>query len=294
MATGYRIFNVTLARRVAITPSLLRCVFSGEEVALMKREAPDQRIKLLFPAREGTETAMPVSDDWYQQYRALSKDIRPIMRTYTLRALRPREQEIDVEFALHGMTGPASRWAQTARPGSRLQIVAPNGLVEQDSGGYEWPEALSPRRVLLIADETALPAAMGILEQLARCAQPPSVQAFFDVPLRADEQPTGCAGAQVHWIHRERDTVRGEGLLNAVRRHVDIPACARRDGQQISESFDEETRLWTRAGHPREFSAWVAGESSTVKRLRRCLLDEYHLDSSAASFMAYWAQGKAG
>ena len=39
------------------------------------------------------------------------------------------------------------------------------------------------QQALLIADETAVPAAMGILEQLAQQANPPRVQAFFEVPV---------------------------------------------------------------------------------------------------------------
>lgn len=42
------------------------------------------------------------------------------------------------------------------------------------------------RNALIIADETALPAARGILEMLAGQTNPPQVQAFFEVPEQAD------------------------------------------------------------------------------------------------------------
>ncbi len=35
MAAGYRIFNVILTRRIQVSPSLLRCVFTGPDVAQM-------------------------------------------------------------------------------------------------------------------------------------------------------------------------------------------------------------------------------------------------------------------
>ncbi len=57
-------------------------------------------------------------------------------------------------------------------------IVAPNAAFEVDSGGYEWTPPDGLRNALLIADETALPAAKGILESLARQPHPPRVQAF--------------------------------------------------------------------------------------------------------------------
>ncbi|CDH30831.1 siderophore-interacting protein [Xenorhabdus bovienii] len=41
-------------------------------------------------------------------------------------------------------------------------------------------------QTFLIADETALPAALGILEQLAQRDNPPYVQAFFEVPEQGD------------------------------------------------------------------------------------------------------------
>ncbi|MDI7398950.1 siderophore-interacting protein, partial [Cronobacter dublinensis] len=138
MTASYRIFNVTLRRRVAVTPSLLRCVFTGPEVAHMKHEAPDQRIKLLFARSEGETAWLPVSASWYQDYLALPRERRPLMRTYTLRALRRAACELDVEFVLHGDSGPASRWAIHAKPGDALQIVAPDGDFQGDSGGYEW------------------------------------------------------------------------------------------------------------------------------------------------------------
>ncbi|VTR46312.1 Siderophore-interacting FAD-binding domain [Serratia fonticola] len=53
MSASYRIFDLTLKHKENVSPSLLRCVFTGPEVQRMKLEAPDQRIKLLFPVAEG-------------------------------------------------------------------------------------------------------------------------------------------------------------------------------------------------------------------------------------------------
>ncbi|CCJ87513.1 iron-chelator utilization protein [Cronobacter dublinensis 582] len=209
MTASYRIFNVTLRRRVAVTPSLLRCVFTGPEVAHMKHEAPDQRIKLLFARSEGETARLPVSASWYQDYLALPRERRPLMRTYTLRALRRAACELDVEFVLHGDSGPASRWAMHAKPGDALQIVAPDGDFQGDSGGYEWAADDALREALLVADETALPAALGILEQLARKPAPPRVQAFLEVPLAQDIQPLRYPFADIHWLARNGDTAHG-------------------------------------------------------------------------------------
>ncbi|EGT5713278.1 siderophore-interacting protein [Cronobacter dublinensis subsp. dublinensis] len=293
MTASYRIFNVTLRRRVAVTPSLLRCVFTGPEVAHMKHEAPDQRIKLLFARSEGETARLPVSASWYQDYLALPRERRPLMRTYTLRALRRAACELDVEFVLHGDSGPASRWAMHAKPGDALQIVAPDGDFQGDSGGYEWAADDALREALLVADETALPAALGILEQLARKPAPPRVQAFLEVPLAQDIQPLRYPFADIHWLARDGDTAHGTRLLSAVREAAALPVCALATAQDVQEEENDDALIWQRADRAGDFRAWVAAESGVVKQLRHYLMRERQLDPARASFMAYWARGKS-
>ncbi|EOU1298051.1 siderophore-interacting protein [Cronobacter sakazakii] len=292
MTASYRIFNVTLRRRIAVTPSLLRCVFTGPDVAHMKHEAPDQRIKLMFARPDGNTARLPVSDSWYQDYLALPREWRPFMRTYTLRALRREACELDVEFVLHGDNGPASRWAMNARPGDTLQIVAPDRDFPGDSGGYEWSTDDALRQALLVADETALPAALGILEQLARQPAPPRVQAFLEVPLAQDIQPLRYPFADIHWLARDENALHGERLLEAVKDAATLPI-SEQISAQMTEDDDEETLIWQRAGGAGAFRAWVAAESGAVKRLRHYLTRERQLDPARACFMAYWSRGKS-
>ncbi|MEB8680993.1 siderophore-interacting protein [Cronobacter malonaticus] len=292
MTASYRIFNVTLRRRIAVTPSLLRCVFTGPDVAHMKHEAPDQRIKLMFARPDGNTARLPVSDSWYQDYLALPRERRPFMRTYTLRALRREACELDVEFVLHGDSGPASRWAMNARPGDTLQIVAPDRDFPGDSGGYEWSADEALRQALLVADETALPAALGILEQLARQPAPPRVQAFLEVPLAQDIQPLRYPFADIHWLARDENAPHGERLLEAVKDAATLPV-SEPVSAQMAEDDDEETLIWQRAGAAGAFRAWVAAESGAVKRLRHYLTRERQLDPAHACFMAYWSRGKS-
>lgn len=289
MAASYRLFDLTLKSRHQITPSLLRCVFTGDEVAQMKHEAPDQRIKLLFSENGAFPQGLGEGDNWYQDYLALPKEIRPVMRTYTLRALRRDAREMDVEFVLHGENGPASRWATHACPGERLLVVAPDAAFDGDSGGYEWVPPDNMNQALLIADETALPAALGILEQLAKSAQPPAVQAFIEVPHKEDIHDVSAFGfARVHWIARESDRY-GEALLDEVKARVDIPAWAQCHAQSLASSSLLEDEIWERAEGKKPFYAWVAGESSTVKNLRHYLTGERNLDRACVNFMAYWS-----
>ncbi|AGQ29608.1 NADPH-dependent ferric siderophore reductase [Serratia sp. BIGb0234] len=257
----------------------------------MKLEAPDQRIKLLFPAEEGQILRLENSDDWYRDYMAIPKDQRPVMRTYTLRALRAEQNQMDVEFVLHGVNGPASAWATHAKPGDVIQTVAPNADFDGDSGGYEWVPPSELQQALLIADETAVPAAVGILEQLAQRANPPRVQAFFEVPVAGD-----CLNmdrfpfAEVYWLPRDvgHQQMHGTLLVESVRQRVNIPESARTQAQSLAENSLGGDLLWERAEGAKSFYAWVAAESSAVKALRRYLIGERDLDRSTVNFMAYW------
>ncbi len=183
---AYRLFNVELKRREQLSPALTRFVFGGPEVAEMKTLAADQRIKIFFPDASGQPPSLPGGSEWYQAYRSVEPARRPPMRTYTIRALRAEQEEVDVEFVLHGENGPASAWATHARIGDRLQLAAPNRQYGDDPGGYEWKPPAGVRHILLIADETALPAVAGILEELAGETEPPVVEAFLEVPGEAD------------------------------------------------------------------------------------------------------------
>ncbi|MEG0249002.1 MAG: siderophore-interacting protein, partial [Pseudomonas sp.] len=161
--SAYRVFDLVLARRISLSPSLTRLVFTGPEVAEMTTLAPDQRVKLFFPAPDGSLPSLPNDLHWKAAHSALPPAQRPPMRTYTIRDLRREALEVDVDFVLHGVNGPASAWATHAQVGDGLQMVAPNLAYAGDPGGYEWKPPQGVREVLLIGDETALPAIAGIL-----------------------------------------------------------------------------------------------------------------------------------
>lgn len=292
---AYKVFDVTLRRKELITPSLMRCVFGGEAVRGMKMDAPDQRVKLLFPAPDGTPVRLPDAEDWYLRMRDVPAAQRPIARTYTLRRVNADAGEMDVEFVIHGTEGPASSWAIGAEPGAPLQVVAPRREHPGDSGGYEWLPSMQTSQVLLVADETALPAVKGILEQLAQRANPPRTQAFIEVPLRADcIDLSHLTFADIHWLPREGSgAAYGERLLAAVREQVWSPETATGCLPDVPEIAEGEL-MWERADAAQgAFFGWVAAESSAVKALRRYLLGERCFPRDAVTFMAYWSRGRA-
>ena len=112
--TAYRLFDIRLKHRITLSPSLTRFVFSGSDVALMRTLAPDQRVKLLFPSANGATANLPKQGDWRAPLRDMSPELVPPMRSYTIRNLRVDAGELDIDFVLHGVTGPATRWATQA------------------------------------------------------------------------------------------------------------------------------------------------------------------------------------
>ncbi|MBG6612901.1 siderophore-interacting protein [Pseudomonas aeruginosa] len=295
---AYRLFNVELKRREQLSPALTRFVFGGPEVAEMKTLAADQRIKIFFPAASGQPPNLPGGSEWYQAYRSVAPARRPPMRTYTIRALRAEQEEVDVEFVLHGENGPASAWATHARIGDRLQLAAPNRQYGDAPGGYEWKPPAGVRHILLIADETALPAVAGILEELAGEAEPPVVEAFLEVPGEADilDLPA-IPAARLHWLPRHQGGIHsrnGERMIEAARQaRLPEREVAGGAAQELEDIDIDEEILWELASpESGSFYAWVAGESAAVMAIRRYLVQERGIDKRHLTLMGYWRLGK--
>lgn len=180
----YRSYPVSVARTERLSTSLVRITFTGESLQHVGTDGLDQRVKLVLPLEHTgfgdfgllDEPAVPLGD-WYGRWRVLPEEDRNPIRTYTARNTRPDTREIDIDFVLHGDSGPASAWASNAAPGDELVLVGPDGRSAQRSG-IEWSPG-GAQRVLLAGDETALPAIAAILESLpAHMAG----HAFIEVP----------------------------------------------------------------------------------------------------------------
>jgi NADPH-dependent ferric siderophore reductase len=255
----------TVAAVDDLSPHLRRVTFVAPRIADAVTAGPDQRIKVLLSPPDGGELRLPVGDDWYAEWCAQPADERFIMRTYTVRALRPEVGELDIEFVLHGVNGPASAWVSEATVGAEIGLILPFSVDTTSTKGLLMsgvdyvPPATSLSRVL-VADETALPALAGILEQL-----PADVQAtvFVEVPDIRDIRPLPSPGrVDVTWIS-----------------HTDGP-------ESLLEALKSAT-LPSDADY-----AWVAGESTMIKQVRRHLVNTVGLPKPAISFQGYWKRGE--
>lgn len=295
--SAFRLFDAQVQDRLALSPSLARIVLGGGDLADACTTGPDQRIKLFFPDVAG-RLEVPRGEDWYARYRALDPAERAPMRTYTIRRMR-ESGEMEIDFVLHGDAGPASRWALRARRGDRVAVLAP-ARGQTQASGVEWQPPAGVREVLLVADETALPAAANILETLAATRQPPAVRAFIEVPLAADRMALPAPPqARIAWLPRaakscEPSHEHGARLLAAIGDTGFGHAAMAAPGVEPEETEADRELIWERATDGTSgFYAWIAGEAGAVMAIRRHLVGERGLPKSAITFMGYWRKGRA-
>ncbi|CAM5726327.1 hypothetical protein SVIOM342S_07394 [Streptomyces violaceorubidus] len=181
VAAPFRFFSLRVVRTRRLGPSLARVTFAGPDLRAFHSDGLDQSLSLFLPHPGQAEPAVPVElgDGWWQGWRELPDDVRAVMRSYTLRALRRdadgHTAEIDVDFVLHGVgpagtgtdgePGPAARWAADAAPGDRVLLLGP-AVADNRAIRFRPPEDTD--LVVIWGDATAVPAACAIVEALPR------------------------------------------------------------------------------------------------------------------------------
>jgi len=292
-----RFFRARVERVRDVTPSFRRFTFVGDDLADFGDPGFDQRIKIVFPTPAATIDAMPTGEDWWEQWRLLPADARPVIRTYTTRAVRNTVGEVDVDMVAHEVMGPASAWIDTARPGDEVLIYAPTTAHTGVSFGVDFVPPAATGDYLLVGDETAAPAIAAILEQLPAEATGVVV---LEVPDDGD-----LAYLPTHPGFSARVAARGRGARH--RHLVGAAADAAAElvphgvGADVEEVNVDADMLWevprtARGGAALKKAplyAWVAGESGAIKAIRRQLVTDHGVDRRAVAFMGYWREGRA-
>jgi NADPH-dependent ferric siderophore reductase len=184
-------------------------------------------------ANDGAQL-VPPAGGWRYVPWALKARGKQHWRNFTIRTHRPGANAVDVDFFLHGEAGPASRWALRAKVGDQLGFAGPR---------VHWEPAPEAEWVLLVADETGLPALLAILESLAPGRRTIAVAEVAGAQER--QQPEVTAGVEWHWLHRGDRPPGTTTLLRAAVAGLELPAAP---GQ-----------------------AWGGGESRAMRELRRDL-----------------------
>ncbi|MFE0207303.1 siderophore-interacting protein [Streptomyces sp. NPDC058985] len=272
VAAPFRFFALQVVRTRRLGPSLARVTFAGDDLRAFHSDGLDQSLSLFLPHPGQSEPAVPVErgDGWWQAWRELPDDVRAVMRSYTLRALRRDGAgdtvEIDIDFVLHGVepgaafeAGPAARWAAAATAGDRVLLLGP-AIADNRAIRFRPPEDTD--LVVIWGDETAVPAACAIVESLPAGTR---ARVWLEVPHAEDVQDLHTAAdAEITWL--VRDVTGGPEATLTTLREAELPD----------------------AEHP---YVWIAGESGCVKSLRRHFVGERGIDRRRVTFVGYWRQG---
>ena len=293
-----------------LSPSFVRVELGGRALADFGVDGPtyDLRIKLVFPNDAGDLPSFEGADEtWWDTWLQIPEAERGHMRTYTVRAVRGAgvDTRLVVDLVLHpadGEPGPGSAWAEQASVGDRLVTMAPRRGVEY--GGIEFAPGTA-RELLLVADETAVPAVCSILEDLHDDAHG---VALLEVPVSADAaalaEQAAPPNVEVVWLPRDGAPL-GSLLEAEVRRRLGIAAAVAAvadtevdpdlwETPEYSSSGEEIDAPVAVVGHDLDgLYAWIAGESKVVTGLRRLLVNELGMDRRQVAFMGYWRRGVA-
>jgi NADPH-dependent ferric siderophore reductase len=172
----------------------------------------------------------------------------PRLRTYTVRAWDAEALRLTLDFVVHGDEGIAGPWAAALRPGDAVQLLGPGGGYAPDPSA-DWH--------LLVGDTSVLPAIAASLERIP-AGVPVYVVVQVDGPL--EEQPLQTPG-ELHltWLH---DPTHDDAVAADALRALDFPAG--------------------------RVHAFVHGEASAVRNVRRHLVVERGIPAEQLSASGYW------
>ena len=225
--------NLTVREKAHVTPGMIRIVLEGADLHDFVSTAPDDHVKLFIPTGSG----------------------EPEKRDYTPRRYDREARTLAIDFVLHD-AGPATRWAIDSKPGDPLLIGGPRGSVVV-SPTFDW--------ILLVGDETALPAIGRRVEEAAPGARVISVAS---VTGAQEEQrfPTQARHEAI-WVHRPLDQAEDPAPLLSAVKALALPQ---------GDGF-----------------VWIAAEARVARALREHLVRERGHPLGWMRASGYWLKGVA-
>jgi len=250
--------QLEVARTERISPNFVRVTLVGDDVARIPNHGFDHWFRLFLPQEDGsTDFDVPERYDLlgYLKYLRMPGPTRPHQRNYTVRELRHKANELDIDFVVHGDEGVATRWATRTQPGDRVALL--------DQGcGFDLVD--SADEFVLAGDETGLPAVVGVLNSLPRDARG---VAFIEIADAADQQPVDAPdGMHVEWLVRAPGARPGSLAL-------------------------ERGLAWSPTGT--NVNAYLCGEQALAAGLRRHLVNTHGVAKKSVAFSGYWKLGAA-
>lgn len=249
--------HATVLRVERIAPPIVRVTVSGPEFGDFTSAGPADHVRVFFPDAATGELVAPTpagpgEDGIVRPDRAsISRDFTPLPRAVDGGSLMSTV-ELDLDFFVHPDPGPASAWAESARPGDELVILGPRGSrrAPQDIDG-----------LVLICDETSLPSASRWVR---------------DVPAGTPVDVIATVSGAGDWVPGYL------GALPGVRVHTVAPDSS---GMTVLAALD-------RLGPIGDGTfVWAAGEASSLVPVRRHLRRTLGLPAAQAQVSGYWRRG---
>ncbi|WP_248306002.1 siderophore-interacting protein [Devosia sp. MC1541] len=245
-----RLRLLTVKTVTDITPLMRRIRLEGDMAGFASLGHADHIKTFLFA--EGVAPELPPVGLRGAEF---APGTRPEMRDYTPRYWNVEEGWIELDFALHG-DGPASTWANSAVPGSKLVIGGPRGSMIVPFA-FDW--------YLLVGDETALPAIGRRIEEMPEGAK---VIAILEVDNPAEVQSFETkADLALHYVYRNGATAGTTAVLADA-----VTAAALPDGVAY---------------------AYIAGEVTMAHAVRDHLTSERGFNPEYIKAAGYWRYGVA-
>lgn len=236
-----------------LTAHMLRVVLGGEGFRQLDfKDGTDQYIKLLF-ADPALGLERPYDLESLREHLDIAQ--MPVTRTYTIRHVDHQNEQIWVDFVIHGDQGIAGPWASTVQPGETISFFGPGaGYAPRGDADFH----------LIAGDEAALPAIAAALESMDPDAHGTALIEVRDaqeqLPLKAPEN------VSVVWLHRGGDFSPQSTRLVEYLQDLQIPAG--------------------------DVQVFIHGEREQMKAVRRLLVQDRGMERRGLSLSAYWALGR--
>ncbi|WP_299196974.1 siderophore-interacting protein [uncultured Amphritea sp.] len=217
-----------------ISPNMRRITVYGEGIAQYPENAAGNYIKLVFPQED---------------------EQKPCLRTYTISQIDYEQCTMELDFVIHTDGGPASVWADSARPGDTIQIGGP---------GPGKPISLPADWFLIAGDMTAMPAIRNNLKQL-----PEDARGYLVLEIISEEDKAALdaitipAALEVIWI------------INP-------------EPGDLKKFSDAILQLPWLAGQP---SVWIAAELEEVLKARSHIKTQPPIEKGKMYISSYWQHG---
>ena len=244
--------RATVLRVERVAPPILRVTVSGPDFGDFTSAGPADHVRVFFPDAATGELVAPApapagEDGIVRPDReTISRDFTPLPRAVA------EGIELDLDFFVHPDPGPASSWAESARPGDELVVVGPRG-------SRRAPQNIDA--LLLVCDETSLPS-------VTRWVR--------DVPLGTPIDVIAAVHGTGEWV--------AEYVGDRPGVHVEVVAPDPSSGTVLAA-------LERRGSIGDGTYIWAAGEASALVPVRRHLRRSLGLPAAQAQVSGYWRRG---